>query len=251
MSCGYEKQKPVLEHISFDLSGGDICCILGANGVGKSTLFRSLLNLTKPLDGAVWIDGENTEKWTLRKRSSVMAYVEQMHIPSFPYRVRDIAMLGRLGRIPALAQPSQKDYEIVDEVLERMEISHLSDQIYTDISGGERQLLMIARALAQEPEILILDEPTASLDYGNMLMVMKHIRALAAEGLLVIFTTHMPNQAFLCEAKTLMLFRDGKYAFGSASDVITEKHLYEAYHTRIRVLEYQDDSGSPRRICVT
>lgn len=220
VSCGYEKHA-ILEHISFDLGDGDICCILGANGVGKSTLFKTILQLLPVIDGQICINGENIQKWSPKKISKIMAYVEQAHVPSFPYLVKDIAMLGRLGQISSFAQPSIHDYEIVKQALEDVGIRHLRDKVYTDISGGERQLLMIARALVQQPKILILDEPTANLDYGNMIMVLNCLKQLSSKGLCIIFTTHNPNQAFMMHAKTLMLFRNDPYIFGES-----EKNYY-------------------------
>ncbi len=249
VSCGYDPKKSVLRNISFDISSGDICCILGPNGVGKSTLFKTILQLLPKQGGSICIDGEDIDAWSAKKVSTVMAYVEQAHIPTFPYLVKDIAMLGRLGQISALGQPSAHDHEVVEQALETVGIRHLRDRIYTDISGGERQLLMIARALSQEPKILILDEPTANLDYGNMILVMDCIRSLAKQGLCIIFTTHMPDQAFMCNAKTLMLFRNEPFLFGDAVKVITEKNLYEAYHANIQILEVLDQAGNPVRIC--
>lgn len=249
VSCGYAGKPPVLKNISFDIASGDICCILGPNGVGKSTLFKTILHLLPVMNGRICIDGEDMKKWSPKKVSSIMAYVEQAHIPTFPYLVKDIAMLGRLGQISALGHPSRHDYEVVEQALEDVGIRHLRNQVYTDISGGERQLLMIARALAQEPKILILDEPTANLDYGNMVLVMECIRKLAEKGLCIIFTTHMPNQAFMCNAKTLLLFRNQPFVFGDAVRVITERNLYEAYHADIQILEILDKTGNPIRIC--
>ncbi|MCD8019471.1 MAG: ABC transporter ATP-binding protein [Clostridiales bacterium] len=249
VSCGYAKNKPVLKNITFTLQDGEICALLGPNGVGKTTLFKTILNLIKPLSGQVCIDGSDITKWTTKRRSRYMAYVAQAHVPSFPYLVKDIAMLGRMGQTSAVGQPSRKDYEIVEQALEDVGIRHLRDAVYTEISGGERQLLMIARALAQEPKILIMDEPTANLDYGNMIVVMKCIRNLARNGLCIIFTTHMPDQAFMCHAKTAVLFRNAPMVFGDAHRVITEENLYKAYNTDIEVLEVLDAEGNPIRLC--
>lgn len=249
VSCGYDGQQSILKNISFDISSGEICCILGPNGVGKSTLFKTILHLLPVQAGRICIDGEDIVKWSPKRMASVMAYVEQAHIPTFPYLVKDIAMLGRLGQISAFGQPSRKDFEIVEEALDRVGIRHLRDKVYTDISGGERQLLMIARALAQEPKILILDEPTANLDYGNMILVMNCIRQLAAQGLCVIFTTHMPDQAFMCDAKVLLLYRNDPMVFGEAAKVITEKNLYQAYQAGVQILEILDKDGHLVRVC--
>lgn len=250
VACGYETGRPIVKNINFSIKDGDICCLLGPNGVGKTTLFKTILNLLKPLAGQISIDGADIRGWKPKKMSRYMAYVAQAHIPSFPYLVRDIVMLGRMGQTNAMGQPSRRDYEITEQALEDVGIRHLRDKVYTEISGGERQLLMIARALAQQPKILIMDEPTANLDYGNMILVLKRIHALAQKGLAVIFTTHMPDQAFQCKAKTLMLFREYPPEFGEADQVITESNLKKAYHADIRVLEALDPEGHVMRMCV-
>lgn len=250
VSCGYEADHPIIKNINFSVEDGDICCLLGPNGVGKTTLFKTILNLIPPLGGQISIDGADIRNWKPKKMSRYMAYVAQAHVPSFPYLVKDIVMLGRLGQTRALGQPSRKDYEITEQALEDVGIRHLRDMVYTEISGGERQLLMIARALAQQPKILIMDEPTANLDYGNMILVMKTIRNLAKKGLTVIFTTHMPDQAFMCEAKTAILFREYPLEFGEAGQVITEANLKKAYHADVQIVEVMDTDGYPVRICV-
>lgn len=249
LSCGYQQDKPIIKNITFDLESGDICALLGPNGVGKTTLFKTILNLIKPLSGQVCIDGSDISQWPAKKRSRYMAYVAQAHVPSFPYLVKDIAMLGRMGQTSVMGQPSRKDFEIVEQALEDVGIRHLKEMVYTEISGGERQLLMIAKALAQEPKILIMDEPTANLDYGNMIIVMKCIRELAEKGLCVVFTTHMPDQAFMCHSKTAMLFRNDPLVFGEANRVITKENLYKAYGTEIEILEVLDAYGNPVRLC--
>ena len=247
VACGYGRQ-PILEHLSLALEDGDVCCILGPNGVGKSTLFRTILNLLPPLAGQISINGEDTRRWSPKKLSRYMAYVAQAHISAFPYRVKEIAMMGRMGQIGAAGTPSREDSEIVEQALEDTGIRHLRDRVYTDISGGERQLLMIARALAQRPKILIMDEPTANLDYGNMVRVMACIRDLSARGLCVIFTTHMPDQAFMCQAKTALLARNQPMLFGPADSVVTERNLMEAYHTEVQILEVLGSGGQPIKV---
>lgn len=248
VTCGYGKGKPVLDHINLVLESGDACCILGPNGVGKTTLFKTILNLNPILAGQIYIDGEDTKGWKPRKLSRYMAYVSQAHVPAFPYRVREMVMMGRMGQTGIAGQPSRKDYDICEQALEDVGIRHLRDEFYTEISGGERQLLMIARALAQQPKFLIMDEPTANLDYGNMVLVMQCIRRLTEKGICVIFTSHMPDQAFMCEAKTVLLTRNRPAQFGSCHEIITERNLYEAYHTDIQVLEVIDASGHPIKV---
>lgn len=248
LACGYTKDKPVIKNITFELHDGEVCALLGPNGVGKTTLFKTILQLIEPLNGHVYIDGDDISAWTIQKRSRYLAYVAQAHVPVFPYQVKDVAMMGRMGQISSMGQPSRKDYEVVEQALEDVGLRHLRDKSYTEISGGERQLLMIARALAQEPEILIMDEPTANLDYGNMITVMRCIRDLSEKGLCVIFTTHMPDQAFFTNARTAMMFRNEPLVFGPCSEVITKENLYKAYKTDIEIIEIIGKDNRPIRV---
>lgn len=247
-ACGYGK-KAVLENISFEVNTGEICCLLGPNGVGKTTLFKTLLKLMPPLAGEVRIDGQNIASWSARKLASYTAYVSQFHVPPFPYIVEDVVLLGRLNSVGYFGQPKPYDYDIRDRALSDMGIEHLRGRVYTDISGGERQLVMIARALAQEPKMLVLDEPTASLDYGNMVRVIEKIRALTAKGYGVIMTTHSPDQAFMTDANVVLLMRNAPALCGRAADVVTKKNLKDAYGVDVNVVEFADANGRIARVC--
>ena len=149
-------------------------------------------------------------------------------------------LLGRLNGV---------DREIADQAMEDMGVTRYRDTPYTDLSGGERQLVMIARALAQEPALLVLDEPTASLDYGNMIRVMEKIRSLKEKGYAVVMTTHLPDQAFLCGASVVLLRRDGPLLFGPAEQVVTEKNLKDAYGVRVKIMEFAGTDGHIQRLC--
>jgi len=248
VSCGYDKAKPVIKDINLTLKDGDVCCILGPNGVGKTTLFKSILNLIPPLSGQICIDGKSVSSLSRRNLSDQMAYVAQAHIPAFPYQVREIVMMGRMGKLHLAGQPTRRDYEVCEQALEDVGIRHLRDKVYTEISGGERQLLMIARALAQSPRILVMDEPTANLDYGNMVIVIECIRILAEKGLCIIFTSHTPDHAFMTKAKTALLFRNEPMVFGTCDEVVTNRNLQNAYKTDIQVLEIMTPDGETTKV---
>ncbi len=248
LSCGYGN-RVVLERVNFEVETGQICCLLGPNGAGKTTLFKTLLKLMKPLDGTVRIDGEDVAGWSPSKMAKYTAYVSQYHVPPFPYLVKDVVLLGRMSSVGYFGQPKKQDYEIADQAMEDMGVYHLKDRVYTDISGGERQLVMIARALTQGSEMLVLDEPTASLDYGNMVRVIKKIIELRDKGYGVIMTTHSPDQAFMCNSTAVLLQRSKPVLAGSIIDVITEKNLKDAYGVDVKIVEFAHPNGKIMRMC--
>lgn len=248
LSCGYG-EKIILENINFEVRTGEICCLLGPNGVGKTTLFRTLLKLTKPMSGSVRIDGEDIAGWSAAKMAKHTAYVSQYHTPPFPYLVKDVVLLGRLSSVGYFGQPKKQDYEIADQAMEDMGVLDLKDKVYTDISGGERQLVMIARALTQQSGILVLDEPTASLDYGNMVRVIHKIISLKEKGYAVIMTTHSPDQAFMCRSQAVLLQRNSPVIFGNVMDVVTEKNLKDAYGVEVSIVEFAKPDGRIMRMC--
>ncbi|MGI6449393.1 MAG: ABC transporter ATP-binding protein [Desulfitobacteriia bacterium] len=177
--------------------------------------------------------------------AKIMGYVPQNHIPPFPYSVIDVVLMGRTAHINNYAVPSELDYQIACEAMANVSISYLEGKTYTEISGGERQLVLIARALAQQPEILIMDEPTSSLDYGNQIRLLKHIKRLAAQGLSIIMSTHSPDHALYCASKAIML-KDGRiFCSGKAEEVITESNLSQIYGIDIRDCS---SNGKKRRI---
>ena len=239
----------MLHRVNFTVNTGEICCLLGPNGVGKTTLFKTLLGLLKPLEGQVLIDGEDTVRWTAARLARHMAYVSQQHQPMFPYQVKDVVALGRISHAGYTGKMSKLDYAIANEAMKDMGILHLAQRPYTDVSGGERQLVMVARALAQQPKWLVMDEPTANLDYGNMVRVISQIRSLQEKGYGIIMTTHAPDQAFLCEANVVLLRPDGKVEFGPASQVINERTMRDAYGIEARIVEFYDRSNHLVRLC--
>ena len=248
LSCGYGDYA-VQKYINFTLESGEILCVLGPNGSGKSTLFRSLIGLQPPLDGQVFIDNSNISKWSQRKRSSHIAYVSQRATTNFPYRVSEIVELGRLNRIGIAGQPTDADFLAAEQAMSDLGIYHLRDCLYTDISGGELQMVMIARALTQRPKMLILDEPTAALDYGNAVRVLKCIHELAERGYSVLMSTHSPDHAFMCEADVLLLRKDAPMVHGSCTDVITDKYMKQCYGVNIKIVEFVNEKGKVVRRC--
>ncbi len=247
--CGYNKKNPTLSYVNFTVESGEVCSVLGPNGVGKSTLFKSILGLIPLIKGQVLIDGEDIARWSPARMAQSVAYVAQSHIPPFPYQVKDVVMLGRVGKIGPTGTPSVEDYRIVENAMADMGVDHLRDKVYTDISGGELQLVMIARALAQQPQMLVLDEPTAALDYGNVVRVIGKVRELAAKGYAVVMTTHSPDHAFMCNSKVVLLQRELPMKFGDAIDIITEKNMKQAYGINVKIVEFVNTHNEVMRMC--
>jgi iron complex transport system ATP-binding protein len=225
------------------LSTGEVLALLGPNGGGKTTLLKTLLGLLKPKAGEVRLGNKPLVEYTVRERARVVAYVPQVHIGTFAFTVETVVLMGRTAHGNLFSRPTTHDRAVAHSVLERFGISGLANRPYTMISGGERQLVLLARALAQEPRFIVLDEPTASLDFGNQGKVMNEIRALAKSGHGVLFTTHDPNHA-LRAADRAYLLRDGaRIADGPAATVLNREQLRALYQASIEQL-IDRDSGA-------
>lgn len=243
LTCGYEK-KIVLENISFKVKKGDILSILGANGVGKTTLFKTMLGLLDKKSGDVFIDNKNILDMSNKDFAKLVAYVPQAHIPPFPYKVIDVVVMGKSPHLNMFESPSKKDYLDSEEILDSLNIYHLKDKSYTEISGGERQLVLIARALSQKPKFLVMDEPTSNLDYGNQIKVLNKIRKLSKNNIGIIMTTHFPNHALMASNKSLIIKDKSKYKFGLTSEVLDSDSLKDIYGIDIKIENIKLDKKS-------
>jgi iron complex transport system ATP-binding protein len=248
-ACGYGARK-VLSGVTFGVAAGEILCLLGPNGVGKTTLFKTILGFLKLQGGEILLNGENVKNWSRDRLARVMGYVPQAHTPPFPFTVLDVVTMGRTAHLGAFASPSRRDVTIADQAIETLNIGYLRDQIYTEISGGERQMVLIARALTQQPELLVMDEPTANLDFGNQVRVLEHIKLLARRGLGVIMTTHFPDHAFLCSSRVALLGRNNRLIVGNAEQVVTEANLKSAYGVNVKIANVINYCGEQLKTCI-
>jgi iron complex transport system ATP-binding protein len=231
---------PVLEDISFSLGQGELLGVLGPNGSGKSTLFRCILGLEKKYSGQVLLDGEGIETKSPGEMARSAAYVPQSRSPSFNYSVLDMVLMGTASRMREWSRPGKKQRQAADEALERMGIAHLRLRDFRRISGGEQQLTLIARALVQGAALLVMDEPTANLDYGNQLRMLFQIRELGRQGYGVIFSTHNPDHAFLCAGRALALHRRRIAAQGPPAEVLTAGLIAELYGVPVAIRKDED-----------
>jgi iron complex transport system ATP-binding protein len=243
LGIGYS-DRVVGRGLDVGLDEGEVLALLGPNGGGKTTLLKTLLGILAPLAGAVLIDERPLASYSASERARRIAYVPQSHVPSFAFTVETVVLMGRTAHGNLFSAPSAADRAVAQRTLERFGIAHLSDRPYTMISGGERQLVLLARALAQEPSFIVLDEPTASLDFGNQGKVLREMRALAAAGHGVLFTTHDPNHA-LRAADRAFLMRDGeRLAQGPVREVLTRARLEALYGAPVEELT-DAASGQP------
>lgn len=222
--------------VSFSLADGEVMCVLGPNGGGKTTLFRTLLGLLQSHGGAIALEGAGLESLSRAEIARRIGYVPQGHSAYFAFTVREFVLMGRTAHLGAFAAPRKDDLAVVQRVLESLEIAHLAERPVTQISGGERQLVLVARALAQEPRLLVMDEPTASLDFGNQVRVLQTLTSLARRGISILFATHAPDQAFLAARRVLLLAEGQALALGAPQDVIRADTLERLYGVSVQVL---------------
>lgn len=228
LAIGHGRQ-PLGRDIAFSLAAGEVLCLLGPNGSGKTTFFRTLLGLLPVLAGEVRVCGEAVAGWSRAAFARQVGYVPQAHAGVFPFTVAEVVLMGRLARIGRFSAPSRQDRDIAADCLDMLGILPLHDRVYTAISGGERQLVLIARALAQQPALLVMDEPTASLDFGNQIRVLDHIGRLRGQGMAVLMSTHQPEHA-LRVADRIALFNAGQViADGPPAAMITPARLASLY----------------------
>jgi iron complex transport system ATP-binding protein len=225
----------ILRDIAFSLEQGELLGMLGPNGVGKSTLFRCILGLEKKYSGTVLLDGEDIKNKNPRLMARTIAYVPQTHYPSFNYPVMDMVLMGTAAQGKEWASPDARQKRNAEEALERLGIAEFRKRDFVRLSGGEQQLVLIARALAQKARLLIMDEPTANLDYGNQIRVLRRIKALSGQGYSIIISTHNPEHAFLFAGRVLALYDSRIAAAGSPADVLTPELIRTLYGVEVRL----------------
>lgn len=236
LACGYGAKR-VVEGFSARIETGEVFCLLGPNGVGKTTLFKTMLGLLPRLGGRVLIDGRDTAHMSATELSANVAYVPQNHVPPFAFSVRDVITMGAVAQRGMFGSPTAADRDLAGSILEELGVSKLADRVYTELSGGERQMVLIARALAQKPRFLMMDEPTSALDFGNQVRVLRCVRHLADEGLGVIMTTHQPEHLAQCRARGTLILSGNHFVTGGAREVLTPENLAAAYDVEVAVAD--------------
>lgn len=238
----YQKEDIVLRNMFLHVDEGQVISILGPNGSGKTTLLKCMLGFLKFSSGTVLCNGIDQKETKQSEFWQKVAYVPQARIQTFPYLVKETVLMGRSAYLNLFQMPSEKDQEIAEGAMKQAGIFHLAEKSCAELSGGEMQLVLIARALASQPEMLVMDEPETGLDFRNQLLVLNLIKKLSKEeNLSVVFNTHYPEHALEVSDYTLMLMKNGGSLFGTTKDIMTEKNMQAAFGVKIKIIEENID----------
>ena len=244
----YTDGNPILKDINLKIDSGEIFTILGQNGIGKTTLLKCINGVLKWNSGEVFIDNK---KVTSIKDLKDIAYVPQAHSFSFSYTVKELSIMGRAKYLNIFSTPSKSDYDIVEKVLDEMGILHLKDRKCSELSGGQLQLVFLARALVGEPKILILDEPESHLDFKNQTKILRTIVQLAKKkNITCIFNTHYPEYALRISDKSMLIGKDD-YIIGKTSEVINEENLKKYFGINTKIVEIEDEKQKIKSVVIT
>lgn len=241
LSCGYGA--PLFRSLSLAVDRGEILCLMGPNGCGKSTLLNTVLGLQRPLAGRVLLEGRDVNDCSRREIARTLALVPQRHQPMFPYTVRQVVLMGRTAHLSLFSGPTAADEAVCSAALEQVGLLHLAEQPYHQLSGGELQLVLLARAVGQQAPLLLLDEPTAHLDLRNELLFLETVSRLVEERHIgVLMATHDPDHAFYLEEEGLtvtaaLIAKGGLFAAGPPGETLTPPTLAQVYGVEAAVLE--------------
>ena len=249
LSFSYHGGPPVLQHLDFRGGDGQLIAVLGPNGVGKSTLFKCILGFYRDYGGEILFNGREVRTLSRRELASEVAYIPQSGEPVFNYTVEDTVLMGTTASLHALRSPGQQQKQAVEKALELLHIGHLRYRGIGQISGGERQLVLIARAMVQRARLIVMDEPTANLDFGNQYLVLRTIRELTEQGYSILMSTHNPDHALRFSTHVLAMKKDGTYVTGPSLQVLDEALISGIYGLQVKLGEMEGPEG-PVRYCI-
>lgn len=237
----------VFREVNLSVGPGSVFCLLGPNGTGKSTLLKCISGLLHPGQGRILVHGNDISLLRAADIAKELGYVPQSQVSAFPFLVEDIVVMGRAPHLNVFASPSTRDIQIARDSMETVGIIALAKRPCTTLSGGEWQLTLIARALAQGPRIMVLDEPTSHLDMGNQMKILRVVQGLAEKGLAIIMASHFPDHAFLLASEVAILNHGHIVQQGLPDKVITDDNMRDTYGVDVKVLHIGE--GVDRKAC--
>lgn len=246
-SFHYPNGKMLFDNLSFSLQTPCVMSVLGANGAGKTTLLKCILGFEKWSKGKETLDGEDTAAMPASRFWRRIAYVPQAKGSAFSYTVEETVLLGRSAHVSFFGKPSASDRAIAHDAIQFVGIEHLMHRSCSQLSGGQYQMVLIARALASQPELLVMDEPESNLDFKNQLKVLSCIKELAAHGVGTLINTHYPAHALEVSDTALVMLPNAPARYGRAQNVLTEEILSRAFDVKIRIFENRLESGTIQR----
>jgi iron complex transport system ATP-binding protein len=238
-------KKEILKGLSFRIESSDIISILGPNGCGKTTLLKLLLGFLKPTEGEIYFDKKPICSFSKKEFFQRVAYIPQVHEGTFGYLVKDVVLMGRMPYKSLFSNYSKEDKKIALLALETLGIEHLKDEVYTTLSGGQRQLILIARAIAQDADIFVMDEPVNGLDFGNQYKLLSKIKELSQKNITFIKTSHYPDHVFFVSNEAIFLDKGRVVEKGSPNEIIKEENIKKVYQ-----LEAKIETINNRKVCI-
>ena len=247
-SFAYKGGPQILKDINVEVRAGEILAVLGPNGAGKTTLLRCMMDMLHWETGRSLLDGEDIRNMPASTLWRRMAYVPQARSAATSYTAFQTVLLGRSARIGAFSSPKKEDMEVAERVMKRLGIWELADKPCHAISGGELQMVLIARAMAAEPEILVLDEPESNLDFRNQLVVLDTMTSLAAEGMACIFNTHYPAHALQRADRSLLLTKGGMSIYGPTKYVVSEDDIRSIFGVNAVIGDFEAEDSTVQSV---
>ncbi len=236
-------ERTIFENIDLHVGQSEMWCLMGHNGCGKSTLLDCILGINRLHNGEILIDGKAVSTYRPATLAKKISYVPQVHDRYFPYKVWQVVLMGRTAHIGGFGSPGKEDHEIARQMMQEIGILHLADRPYTQISGGEMKMAMLARALVQDTPVIIMDEPTAHLDsYNELLFLETSVDLVKKQGKTIIMATHAPNHAFYLEnqgipVQVAAMSDNTIFARGLPSEVFTEENLRAIYQIEGKIVQ--------------
>lgn len=242
----YNEKQKILNDINLTINEGELLCVLGRNGVGKTTLFNCMLGILKNYQGQILLNGKELHNLKEKDIASIASYVPQNSTVDFSYTVLDYVVMGLASQIPLFSKPNKSHIKKALDALDSLGILEYKDRLYTELSGGEKQQVTIARAIVNNPKIIFFDEPTAHLDYANQIKVLRMIKEFSQKGYTVVFSSHDPNQALWFNTNVIMFDQEGKIEKGKVEDILTEQKLKNIYGSDVKIMYVEE---LKRKIC--